>query len=1256
MKTITYKQTGARGLVVIPMVLGLVLGLASINSSAAPGDIDQFSTNQTKLVDSTPDAFGVSSSVGDGTDPTILGGARDLEIKLLTNASGNPALEATIEVAATVLDVSIDTQTTAAAKVQWDGSDGSIALDPTGLGGLDITVGGNVTEFELVTLFVDLSIVYTVTAWSDANRWTSVKYSRTPVLSGAETSVFPFSDFTNCAEANVTCAGGGVDLTSLGALQLEATGNSTFDLTIDSITTKVPPFASLGDRVWNDLNADGVQDCSNPTGTKIGDGDDGCTEPGIRDVVVNLLTPGTDGDCGTGDEDFVGSTSTDAGGFYLFSNLNPGTYCVEFDKPSADAALGCTDFIGGAQSSPQNVGSDVLDSDADPATGQTGNIDLSAGEVDRSNDAGFYCPAKIGDMLVDDVDRDGIQDPGEEGVPGQEVKLVECVGGVPGNVEIDSQFTGGDGMYMFNPLSPGEYAVIFTKPDGTEFSPQNQGGDEAKDCDTNTNGVSQCVTLAPNEYNQDVDACVVIPPAGLGDFVFEDSNLNGIQENGEPGVPGMTVNLLLPGTDGVCNSNDDVATGASTTTGAAGDYKFENLVPGTYCVEFEISSLPANFCTTDGFDLGAPAFTLHNEGDDGSDSDADPLTGVTGNIDLGSNEFDPTNDAGIYCPAKIGDRVWMDDDGDGLQDGSEAGVPNVEVQLFDCGPDGVMDGGDDSDTGQRRYTDNTNGNYMFGAEPNVFDLMPGSYYVKFVKPDGKSFTKLDQGADDSIDSDCRAADGATSCITVGSRGIDLSRDCGLIPPPPPQCDLVIDKTCRVETPPPPAFEKCDGELKQFTVVWTGGDITITKAPSNNAPGGVVTTNQAVTFFAPFADNDVIVEFVGTESGKSKFHVSCSDPDFNSPDDCGKLAGDGKKNGDGFTNKWKLQGFIDKSGRVLECGAGPSADFPDQNSCVVTLQPQLASCEVLGKPTSLTFRYTGMGCGASDNDQEDKDKCEGDVNGFEAVSIVAGDKDLDDLYDVAPAVVAPGELFTISASKFDSNSRIEVSNGGGTEANTIHTSCSKPLEVGDVFGSLELVSFNGVGGDAGTEVLFGYEVTNNGDPLSAVSIEDSVLGSVAGPFSLDSGETQRFTKLGTVLATTTNQATVIGTLPSSGGECSATDEVTVVVEEAPPETGECDGKVTDLVMKNLGADGLIVVEQKKGGDIVFNDFVLAGGEFSFSGTDKKGTLSTEISIYVDGELNTKIHTSCSQPIGPGLVSGDFEVISGNSRNGGALPPL
>ena len=89
------------------------------------------------------------------------------------------------------------------------------------------------------------------------------------------------------------------------------------------------------------------------------------------------------------------------------------------------------------------------------------------------------------------------------------------------------------------------------------------------------------------------------------------------------------------------------------------------------------------------------------------------------------------------------------------------------------------------------------------------------------------------------------------------------------------------------------------------------------------------------------------------------------------------------------------------------------------------------------------------------------------------------------------------------------------------------------------------------------------------------------------------------------------------------------------------------------MYNGGAAAPITVVQKKDGKIVFADVVSPGQSFQFDGQDKNGTLGTEIKVFVDGSLNTKIHTSCSQPIGPGLVFGDFVVVGGRSKDGGPL---
>ncbi|MCB9296613.1 MAG: hypothetical protein H6559_26390 [Lewinellaceae bacterium] len=57
------------------------------------------------------------------------------------------------------------------------------------------------------------------------------------------------------------------------------------------------------------------------------------------------------------------------------------------------------------------------------------------------------------------------------------------------------------------------------------------------------------------------------------------------------------------------------------------------------------------------------------------DSDANPGTGQTGIITLSSGENDPTNDAGYYESAFIGDFVWQDTDGDGIQDAGGPASP-----------------------------------------------------------------------------------------------------------------------------------------------------------------------------------------------------------------------------------------------------------------------------------------------------------------------------------------------------------------------------------------------------------------------------------------------------------------------------------------------------------------------------------------------------------------------------------------------------
>ncbi len=107
---------------------------------------------------------------------------------------------------------------------------------------------------------------------------------------------------------------------------------------------------------------------------------------------------------------------------------------------------------------------------------------------------------------------------------------------------------------------------------------------------------------------------------------------------------------------------------------------------------------------------------------------------------------------------------------------------------------------------------------------------------------------------------------------------------------------------------------------------------------------------------------------------------------------------------------------------------------------------------------------------------------------------------------------------------------------------------------------------------------------------------------------------------------------------------------------PVVCGDCEGKISSLTLKYDGSQsGLIKVVQKKDGGVVFENTVEPNGQFSFIGT-VNGTLSTEITIYVDDTENTRIHTSCSDLVGPNMAFGDFTIIAGESSGGGALCPV
>ncbi len=405
----------------------------------------------------------------------------------------------------------------------------------------------------------------------------------------------------------------------------------------------------LGDTVWFD-DGDGNFEPS--------------SESGVSGVVVTLV--GVQGDGVNVDR----TVTTNASGQYLFDNLKPGVYTIRFELPD------------GRVFTQQSQGSGLNDSDADPATGSVGPISMVSG-LDRLDiDAGLlFAPSSIGDLVWLDTNGDGISDPGEPGIPGLTVTAIWYgPDGVLGTADDEVFTTGTDanGVWKLDALPPGRFDVSVTPPAGTT---------PTFDVDGVASAHRATIDLEAGQDRNDVDFGY-LGSARLGDRIWHDVNNDGIQDDGEPGIAGISVTATT-----VIGSENFVFT---TTADSLGNYNFEGLPTGTYIVAVDPGTLPAS---------------VRPSGD--ADGVATPHRSSVTLTDVAPVNL--AQDFGYsFPPASFGDHIWHDLDRDGALDANELPLAGVSVLATYLGPDGKLGGGDDI-----RFTATTdaNGNYSFTDVP-----------------------------------------------------------------------------------------------------------------------------------------------------------------------------------------------------------------------------------------------------------------------------------------------------------------------------------------------------------------------------------------------------------------------------------------------------------------------------------------------------------------------------------------------------------
>lgn len=435
---------------------------------------------------------------------------------------------------------------------------------------------------------------------------------------------------------------------------------ATFSLSASQTRTDVDfgytQRVTIGDFVWNDADADGIQDGG---------------ETGIQGAVVTAYNAAND--------TIAATTTTGAGGAYSF-DLMPGTYYLVFDTPAGYAR------------SLADRGADSADSDAS-AAGRTPDITLAGGQSDLTIDAGFYQPGSVSGHLYIDTNGDGDQDAGEPDLPNVNV-IVTDVNGNPQTVSSDSNGNWGAAV------PPG-----FTTADVDETDPQYPAAY------TRTEGDDPTAVIAVSGLNVSAGNDGYFLPGSISGAVLADTDDDG---DGDAPLENVVLRLL----DGLGNPVlDGLGDPVTTLTLADGGYSFPGLPPGDYRV---VQDQPANYASVS--DTDGP--------NDNVIGNATPIAVAAGSNN-GGNDFVEI-ELGV-----ISGYVRTDDDNNG---GGDTGLGGVVLNLLDAAGNPVLDGLG----GPIQVATNASGFYQFTLVP------AGSYRVSQNQPAGYASVSDVDGANNNL--------------------------------------------------------------------------------------------------------------------------------------------------------------------------------------------------------------------------------------------------------------------------------------------------------------------------------------------------------------------------------------------------------------------------------------------------------------------------------------------------------------------------
>ena len=282
----------------------------------------------------------------------------------------------------------------------------------------------------------------------------------------------------------------------------------------------------------------------------------------VDDKTFNVTWSGADDEDGSGLTDFTVFVSTDDGPFEIWLDetlLTEAPYVGEEGTRYA--------FYSIARDNAGNV---------EQAPSEPQALTVTPGSV-----------GNIGDFVWLDVDADGIQDAGEEGVAAVTVRLYLDDGTESGSL-LDTTATDSDGLYGFAELDiTRQYRLEFVAPEGLGLSPADEGSDDELDSDADVTGRTASFAISSGDNSQ-WDAGLVALGA-IGGVLWHDVDGDTVRDEDEPPLVGWTVYVDA-------NDNGQLDDGElQRQTDADGGYRFDDLFSGQYILAQE---LPAGWIQT----------------------------------------------------------------------------------------------------------------------------------------------------------------------------------------------------------------------------------------------------------------------------------------------------------------------------------------------------------------------------------------------------------------------------------------------------------------------------------------------------------------------------------------------------------------------------------------------------------------------------------------------------------------------------------